>query len=98
MNPKHEERAARADAMLRELTPVRDIPLQIAIEVGRVRLRVRDLIKLAVDSLVELRKPAGEPFDICVNGVPVARGEVIVVEQTSGVRIVEIQKSGSMTS
>jgi flagellar motor switch protein FliN/FliY len=76
---------------------VYDIPLHIAIEVGRLRLRVRELAKLAVDSVIELRKPAGEPFEICINGVPVARGEVITVEQVSGVRIVEVHKSGVMT-
>ena len=88
--------AVRADAMLRELGPVYDIPLQIAIEVGRMKLRVRDLMKLAPNAVIELKKPAGEPFDICVNGVTVARGEVIMVEQSSGVRIIEVQKPGSL--
>jgi flagellar motor switch protein FliN/FliY len=86
----------RTDALLRELLPVYDIPLQVAVEVGRVRLRVRDLIKLAVDSVIELKKPAGEPFDISINGLTVARGEVIMVEHLSGVRIVEVQKSGAI--
>ena len=86
----------RTEAMLRELALVYDIPLQVAVEVGRLRLRVRDLIKLAVDSVIELKKPAGEPFDVCINGVLVARGEVIPAEQLSGVRIVEIQKSGAL--
>jgi flagellar motor switch protein FliN/FliY len=90
--------ALRTDAMLRELAQVHDVPLQIAIEVGRLRLRVRDLIKLAPGSVIELKKPAGEPFDICINGVQVARGEVISVEQSSGVRITEVQKPGGMTS
>ena len=84
--------------MLRELSPVHDVPLRIAIEVGRLRLRVRDLVKLAPGSVIELKKPAGEPFDICINGVPVARGEVITVEQSSGVRIIEVQKPGGMSS
>jgi flagellar motor switch protein FliN/FliY len=82
--------------MLRELAPVFDVPLHVAIEVGRLRLRVRDLIKLGAGSVIELKKPAGEPFDICVNGVPVARGEVILVEQSSGVRIIEVQKPGGV--
>jgi flagellar motor switch protein FliN/FliY len=84
--------------LLRELAPVHDIPLQVAVEVGRLRICLRDLMKLSVDSVLELKKPAGETFDICVNGVPVARGEVIVVEQLSGVRIVEIQKTGAVVS
>jgi flagellar motor switch protein FliN len=89
--------ALRTDAMLRELAQVHDVPLQIAIEVGRLRLRVRDLIKLAPGSVIELKKPAGEPFDICINGVQVARGEVISVEQSSGVRIIEVQKPGGLS-
>ena len=89
---------ARTDAMLRELATVYDVSLQITIEVGRLRLRVRDLIRLAPGSIIELKKPAGEPFDICVNGIQVARGEVINVEQSSGVRIVDIPKSGGSTS
>jgi flagellar motor switch protein FliN/FliY len=96
MNEKNDSIALRANAMLRELAPVFDIPLHVSIEVGRMRLRVRELIKLNSQSVIELRKPAGEPFDICVNGVPVARGEVIAVEQSSGVRVVEIHKPGGM--
>jgi flagellar motor switch protein FliN len=96
MSEQNDALAVRTDAMLRELAPVHDIPLQIAIEVGRLRLKVRDLMKLAPNSIVELKKPVGEPFDICINGLPVARGEVIVVEQSSGVRIIEVQKTGSL--
>ena len=96
MSDQPEALAIRADAVLREFSPVHDIPLQIAIEVGRLRLRVRDLMKLAPGNVIELKKPAGEPFDICVNGMQVARGEVIVVEQSSGVRIIEVQKPGSL--
>lgn len=96
MSEKHDAVAVRAGALLRELTPVFDIPLHIGIEVGRMRLRVRELMKLAPGAVIELKKPAGEPFDICVNGVPVARGEVIVVEQSSGVRIIEVHKPGGL--
>jgi flagellar motor switch protein FliN len=96
MSEKQEAVALRTDAVLRELVQVQDLPLQVAIEVGRLKLRVRDLIRLAPNSIIELKKPAGEPFDICINGIPVARGEVIIVEQSSGVRIIEVQKPGSI--
>ena len=98
MSEKEQAIALRTDAMLRELAPVYDIPLLIAIEVGRMRLRVRDLLRLAVGSVIELKKPSGEPFEVCVNGVPVARGEVITAEQGSGVRIVEVHKVGALAS
>lgn len=98
MSDKQTAMAIRTDAMLRELAPVFDVPLHVAIEVGRLRLRVRELIKLGPGSVIELKKPAGEPFDICINGTQVARGEVITVEQSSGVRIIEVQKPGGILS
>lgn len=96
MSDKHDALAVTNSSMLRELASVHDIPLEILIEVGRIHLRVRDMMKLAVGSVIEVKKPAGEPFEICVNGQPVARGEVIAVEQTSGVRIIEVFKPGAM--
>ena len=98
MSDKQNALAIRTDAMLRELAPVFDVPLRIAIEVGRLRLRLRELMKLGPGSVIELKKPAGEPFDICINGTQVARGEVITVEQSSGVRIIEVQKPGGLLS
>ncbi len=89
---------ARTNTMLRELATVFDVSVHITIEVGRLRLRVRDLMKLVPGSIIELKKPAGEPFDICVNDVHMARGEVINVEQSSGVRIVEVSKAGGFAS
>ena len=83
--------------MLRELVPVsRHSVANRNRSRPSAASRCEILIKLAPNSIVELKKPAGEPFDICINGLPVARGEVIVVEQSSGVRIVEVQKSGSL--
>lgn len=96
MSEKQDAVALQANAMLRELGPVHDIPMRISIEVGRMRLRVRDLMKLVPGAVIEVKKVAGEPFDICINGVPVARGEVVSVEQSSGVRIIEVQKPGGM--
>ena len=96
MSETNDALAVRTDAMLRELAHIQDIPLQVSIEVGRMHLKVRDLLKLAPDSIIQLKKPVGEPFDICINGLPVARGEVIVVEQSSGVRIIEVQKAGGL--
>ena len=61
MSEQNDALAVRTDAMLRELAPVHDIPLQIAIEVGRLRLKVRDLMKLAPDSIVELKNLSANP-------------------------------------
>ena len=88
--------ALRAEAELRELLPMLDIPVQISVEVGRIRLRVKDIVQLGAGSVIELKKNSGEPFEICINGVVAGRGEVVAVEQLSGIRIVEVQKPGSM--
>ena len=84
-----------ATTQLRDLASLHDIPLQVSIEIGRIKFRVRDLIKLVPNSILELKKPAGDPLDICINGHHVARGEVMVVEQTSGIRIIEVFKPGA---
>ncbi len=94
MSEKHDAVAVR-NAQLRELAPLHDIPLQVSIEIGRMKFKVRDLMKLAPNAVLELKKPAGEPLEICINGHHVARGEVIVVEQTSGIRIIEVFKPGA---
>jgi len=96
MSQESEALETRVDGTLRQLAPLFDIPLKIAIEVGRLRLRVRDLMKLTPDSVIPLKKPAGEPFDICINGMTVGRGEIIATEQTAGIRIVEIQRAGGL--
>lgn len=84
--------AAGRNSQVRDLAMLYDIPLQISIEIGRLKIRVGELVKLMPGSLIELKKPAGEPLDICINGNQVARGEIVIVEQTSGIRIIEILK------
>jgi flagellar motor switch protein FliN/FliY len=98
MTDKPDALALRTQAMLRDLASLHDIPLTISIEIARIRLSVRELMRLRPSQVLELKKPAGEPLDICINGSQVARGEVIVVEQTSGVRIIEIFKPGASMS
>ena len=67
-----------------------DIPLEISVELGRVRMLVREVVELGTGSIVELDKLAGEPVDVMVNGRAVARGEVVVIEDNFGVRITEV--------
>lgn len=67
-----------------------DIPLEISVELGRVKMLVRDVLELGSGSIVEIDKSAGEPVDVMVNGRLVARGEVVVIEDNFGVRITEI--------
>jgi flagellar motor switch protein FliN/FliY len=67
-----------------------DIPLQVTVELGRTRLTVSEILSLRVGSVLELDKMAGEPGDVLVNGTLVARGEVVVVDEKFGIRIVEV--------
>lgn len=67
-----------------------DIPLEVTVELGRVKMAVRDVVELGSGSIVEIDKAAGEPVDVMVNGRLVARGEVVVIEDNFGVRITEI--------
>ncbi len=67
-----------------------DIPLEISVELGRVKMEVREVLGLSAGSIVEINKAAGEPVDVLVNGRPVARGEVVVIDENFGVRITEI--------
>ncbi len=69
---------------------VRDIPLEVTVELGRTRLLIRDILDLAPGSIIELDKIAGEPVDLFANGLLVARGEVIVIDDNFGVRVTEI--------
>ncbi|BDI32764.1 hypothetical protein CCAX7_48150 [Capsulimonas corticalis] len=69
---------------------VRDIPLEVTVELGRTQLLIRDILDLSAGSIIELDKIAGEPVDLYANGLLVARGEVIVIDDNFGVRVTEI--------
>jgi flagellar motor switch protein FliN/FliY len=67
-----------------------DVPLGVSVELGRVRMPVRQLLALTAGSVIELAKLAGEPLDILINGRTVARGEAVMVNEKFGVRLTEI--------
>jgi len=67
-----------------------DVPLGVSVELGRVRMPVRQLLSLTAGSVIELAKIAGEPLDVLINGRPVARGEAVMVNDKFGVRLTEI--------
>jgi len=67
-----------------------DVPLQVTVELGRTRMRIRDVLSLGLGAVIELDRSAGEPVDLYVNDRLFARGEVVVIEENFGVRITEI--------
>lgn len=72
------------------LDVILDIPVTLSMEIGRSRVSIEELLKLAKGSVVELDRMAGEPLDVLVNGTLVARGEVVVVNDRFGVRLSEV--------
>ena len=71
---------------------IKDVPLEVTVELGRTSKSIKDILEFAPGTIVELNKIAGEPIDILVNGKNVAKGEVVVIEESFGVRITEIIK------
>ena len=74
----------------RSLDLLLDVPLQVSVELGRTRMLINDLLQLSRGSVVELSKMAGEPLEVLVNNKPIARGEVVMVNEKFGIRIIEI--------
>jgi flagellar motor switch protein FliN len=67
-----------------------DVSLEVSVELGRTRMTIGELLALRPGSVIELDKLAGEPADILVNGTRIARGEVVVVDEKFGVRVLEV--------
>lgn len=67
-----------------------DVPLEVTVELGRTKMQIKEILELGKGSLIELAKLAGEPVDIVVNGKLLAKGEVVVIDENFGVKIVDI--------
>lgn len=67
-----------------------DVELDVIIELGRTRMRIGDILRLVPGAIIELDKLAGEPVDVLVNNKPIAKGEVVVLDENFGVRITSI--------
>ena len=71
---------------------IMDVPLEATVELGRTTKSIKEILEFAPGTIVELNKIAGEPIDVLVNGKYVAKGEVVVIEESFGVKITEIVK------
>lgn len=71
---------------------IMDVPLEVTVELGRTTKSIAEILDFAPGTIIELNRIAGEPIDILVNGKYVAKGEVVVIEESFGVRITEIIK------
>ena len=71
---------------------IMDVPLEVTVELGRSNKSIKEILDFAPGTIIELDKLAGEPVDVLVNGKFVAKGEVVVIEENFGIRLVEILK------
>ena len=71
---------------------IMDVPLEVTVELGRTKKSIAEILDFAPGTIIELDKIAGEPVDVLVNGKFVAKGEVVVIEESFGVRVTEIIK------
>ena len=73
-----------------KLDAILDVPVTIAMEIGRTKINIRNLLQLNQGSVIELDRLAGEPMDVLVNGTLIAQGEVVVVNEKFGIRLTDI--------
>jgi len=73
-----------------KIDAILDVPITVAMEIGRARINIRNLLQLNQGSVVELDRLAGEPMDVLVNGTLIAQGEVVVVNEKFGIRLTDI--------
>ncbi|MFA9381521.1 MAG: flagellar motor switch phosphatase FliY, partial [Acetanaerobacterium sp.] len=72
---------------------IMQVPLQVTVEIGKTKKKIKDILEFSQGMVIELEKQAGAPVDVIVNGQLVAKGDVVVVEDNFGVRITEILKN-----
>jgi flagellar motor switch protein FliN len=73
-----------------DLDMILDIPLNVTVELGKVKMPVNELLQLGQGSIIELSKQVGEPLDIYVNNKLVAKGEVVILDEKFGIRVADI--------
>lgn len=71
---------------------IMDVPLEVTVELGRTSKAIKEILDFSPGTIIELDKLAGEPIDVLVNGKFVAKGEVVVIEESFGIRVTEIIK------
>lgn len=69
-----------------------DVPLELSVELGRTRMKIREILELAPSSIVRLSRSTGEGVDIRLDDKSMLRGEIVVLEDRSGIRVSEIIK------
>ena len=79
----------------RDLRRLSEVPVDVAVEIGRTRMTVGETLELRQGSIIHLNRMAGEPVDLLVNGTLIARGEVVVIDEQFGLRVTVVIGSES---
>jgi flagellar motor switch protein FliN len=82
--------AAASEHSDADLARLHAVPVELAVEIGRTRMTIGDTLGLGPGSIITLNRMAGEPVDLLVNGRPIARGEVVVIDEEFGLRVTEV--------
>jgi flagellar motor switch protein FliN/FliY len=77
-----------------DLERLHDVPVELAVEIGRTRMTIGETLALGPGSIITLNRLAGEPVDLLVNGKPIARGEVVVIDEEFGLRVTDVVTGG----
>jgi len=67
-----------------------DLPLDVSVELGKVKIPVNELLQLGRGSILELTKPVADPLDIYINNKLIAKGEVVILDDKFGIRVADI--------
>jgi flagellar motor switch protein FliN len=94
LNEKNDSEALQNDKSCNDgkcdMDLILDIPLDVTVELGNVKMPVNELLQLGQGSIIELSKQVGEPLDIYVNKKLVAKGEVVILDEKFGIRVSDI--------
>lgn len=85
-----DEASSKGDLSNERLNLLRDLQLNVFIELGRTKMQIKDILELERGYVIELDKLASEPVDIYVNNKKVAEGEVVVIDKHFGIRIINL--------
>lgn len=83
--------AALVAAGLSDLHQLRDVPIELSVQLDRKRLKVSEILEFRKDSIIELSRSAGENVDLLMDGEPVGSGEIVVIEDMMGLRITDLR-------
>ncbi len=88
------EPATAVGADRADLSRLYDVPVELAVEIGRTRMTIGQTLELRPGAVVSLNRLAGEPVDLLINGKPIARGEVVVIDEEFGLRVTDVVSTG----